>query len=782
MLVSEGTTLPHLLPARRSTPRVRKRRTPAQTFQALHEIAVALSGVLDPAALARIVADRASVLLGADAVALYLWDQEASLLRPLYSNDPRALSADTPLKLGQGIIGRAFAQREPVVVDDYRLWPQALALATSRGLRSALAVPLVVAERAVGALIVRSYTQRNYTVEDINVLSLLAASLAPALEAARLFTEAERLSQEAIERASELRRSEERFRALLRNTSDVIAILDPRGLVRYVSPTVESVWGLTPEQVEGLGIVDWVHADDRPRMHATLEAALEQPRATLTAEIRMRHADGSLRDFEMVVINQLADPAVAGIVSTYHDITERKSFESDLRYLAFHDSLLDMPNRVLFMERLERALAAGRNSGRTVGVIFVDLDNFKFINDSLGHEAGDQMLMAVAERLRMNVRGEDSTARLGGDEFTVLMERVDTDDDAINMARRILTAIQEPVVLVGHEVVPSASIGIALSGPGQDQADVLLRCADQAMYHAKANGKGRFELFDVSMSLHATERLELEADLRRALEREELRVYYQPIVALDTGNLCGAEALVRWEHPGRGLVVPDQFIPLAEMTGLIVPIGEWVLREACLQTQAWREAYPSLGLRINVNLSGKQLQRRDLGETVAHILLQTRLPPSALCLEVTESVAMEDADWSVANLRRLKQLGVKIAMDDFGTGYSSLSYLKRFPVDEVKIDRSFVDGLGQDPDDTAIVRAVVALAQALNLQVTAEGIETHEQLLHIRALGCERGQGYLFSRPVPADVAQTLFATNALDGLKPWPRVAAAAHKGRRAA
>jgi diguanylate cyclase (GGDEF)-like protein/PAS domain S-box-containing protein len=730
-------------------------------FRALHEIAVALSGVLDPAALAHMIAERASKLLDADAVALYLWDEEANLLRPLYSNDPRG-APDRSLPPGVGIIGQAFSSRQPIVIEDYALWPQALELAMARGLRSALAVPLVVAERGVGALIVRSYTPRTYSTDDVHLLSLFAAQLGPALEAARLFTEAQRLSGEANERAAELRQSEERFRALLRNTSDVISVLDADGIVRYVSPTVQSAWGYHPESVEGHPIVEWVHPEDLEHLLGTLNAALKQPGATLAAEVRLKHADGSWRAFEVIVNNQLADAAVAGMVSTYHDITERKSFESDLRYLAFHDPLLDMPNRVMFMERLEHALADRRAADSRVGVIFVDLDNFKLINDSLGHETGDQLLMAVAERLRASVRSADNTARLGGDEFTVLLESIHSADEAIAVASRILECIQQPIDLSGHEVTPSASIGIAVSGPGQDTADALLRCADQAMYRAKANGKGRFELFDHSMALHAMERLELQEDLRRALERGELRVAYQPVVSLATERICGAEALVRWQHPRRGLVSPCDFIPLAEETGLIIAIGEWVLREACRQARWWQTECPGASdFTMNVNLSGKQIQRGGLAEVVARILQQTGLHPSSLTLEITESVAMEDAESTLANLRELKQLGVQIAMDDFGTGYSSLSYLKRFPVDQVKIDRSFIDGLGHDPDDTAIVRAVVALARALSLQVTAEGIEKQDQVSFLRNLGCERGQGYLFARPAPAEVLSQLLLAGA---------------------
>ena len=737
----------------------RPSRLPAGTYQALHNIAVTVGGVLDPAALARIVAEQASALLSADAVVLYVWDETSGHLRALYTDDPRELTREQPVQPGRGVAGRAFSTRQIVRVNNYPAWEHALPAASARGLRAALAVPLVVAERGVGALVVRSYSRRRYGTRDEHVLALLAAQLAPALEAARLFSASERLAREAAERAAELAASEQRLRALVSSTFDVIAVLDQSSTVLYVSPTVEFLWGCSVQDVQGHSALERVHPDDLPRARSLLSDVLESPAMSVTTELRLRHGDGSWRDFELIVNNQLAEPAVAGLVATYHDVTERKAFESDMRYMALHDPLLDLPNRVLFMERLEQALADANRRGYSVGVLFLDLDNLKLINDSLGHKAGDQLLLAIAERLRGCLRDDDSTARLGGDEFTVLLNAIRGPQEATTVAQRILEQLQQPIDLGGHDVVPTVSIGVALSKPGSGQADDLLRNADVAMYRAKANGKARYELFDESMGTHAMERLELERDLRRALDRGEFRVYYQPLVALDDDEICGAEALVRWEHPTRGLVPPAHFIHLAEETGLIVPLGEWVLAEACRQTRAWQQLRRCrTRLSINVNLSGMQLQRRDLVESVARVLTLTDLDPRTLTLEVTESVAMEDAEWTATNLRRLRTLGVEVAMDDFGTGYSSLSYLKRFPVDAVKIDRSFVDGLGQDPDDTAIVRAVLALANALNLRVTAEGVETAEQLTQLRALGCDRAQGYYFAAPMPGDAFGALLA------------------------
>jgi diguanylate cyclase (GGDEF)-like protein/PAS domain S-box-containing protein len=739
-------------------------RAPGEVFEALHEIAVAVGGVLDPIGLARIVVDRAATLLAADAAALYMWDQEACALRPLYSNDSRPLPVhlDEVLEPGQGIAGLAFARREPIAVNDYATWHQALPRAAALGLRAALAAPLVVADRAVGALVVRSYTPHAYRAEQQHLLALLGAQVAPALEAARLLTASEQLAREAAERAAELAASERRLRALVGSTRDVVAVLDEQCLVSYVSPTVKWLWGCVAQDVAGHGAFDRVHPEDLERVRDAFGEALSASTTASTTEVRVQHADGSWRDFELILNNQLLDPAVAGIVATYHDITERKSFEHDLRYLAFHDPLLDVPNRTLFMERLEQALAENRPRGSSVAVLFVDLDDFKLINDSLGHRAGDQLLMSVTDRLQASVREKDDIARLGGDEFAVLLDRVEGADDAIRVAQRILGRLQDPIQLDGHEVVQAVSIGIAIAGPGCAAADALVRNADMAMYHAKTNGKGCYELFDRSMDVHAAERLALVGDLRRAIERGEMRVYYQPLVTLASGEICATEALVRWQHPVRGLVPPDQFIPLAEDTGLIIPLGEWVLEEACRQADTWHKLRPmDPPLVLNVNLSAKQLHQSDLVQRVAHILDETHFDPRALTLEVTESVATQNPERTIANLHGLKALGVKLAVDDFGTGYSSLTYLKRFPLDSIKIDRSFVDGLGTDLDDTAIVRAVVALAKALNLRVTAEGVETKEQLAYLRMLACDNAQGYYFARPAPAGVLTEMLLASA---------------------
>jgi diguanylate cyclase (GGDEF)-like protein/PAS domain S-box-containing protein len=567
------------------------------------------------------------------------------------------------------------------------------------------------------------------------------------------------IRRQQVERELLIRQNEERFRSLVGNTADVIAILDESATARFVSPPAERAWGRSPTSLLGTKLTDLVHTEDESAVRELLAQVACESTINVSSELRIQHADGSWRDFEVIAKNLVEDAGVGGIVVTFHDITERKAFERDLQQLAFHDTLSGLPNRALFLDRLERALARADRYRRSIAVMFLDLDNFKVVNDSLGHEVGDQLLVAVAGRLGECLRDEDTAARLGGDELAVLLEDVVDEQGVIEVARRISSTMTEPIVLDGRELFVTFSIGIALSAPGHDRPDTLLRNADLAMYRAKANGKARFQVFDPSMTISAVERMEMETDLRQALDRGQLRVVYQPIMSLETGQVSELEALARWDHPTRGMISPTQFIPLAEETGLIVPIGQWVLEESCRRGHAWHTAHPSgPPITMSVNLSARQFLQADLVEDVARALWESRLDPSTLKLEITESVLMRDIDGTIEKLWGLKRLGVQLAIDDFGTGYSSLSYLKRFPVDTLKIDRSFVSGLGQDSNDTAIVRSVVALAKSLNLAVTGEGIETSEQLGQLQALGCDRGQGYLFAMPLDVDAVDAMLA------------------------
>jgi diguanylate cyclase (GGDEF)-like protein len=505
-------------------------------------------------------------------------------------------------------------------------------------------------------------------------------------------------------------------------------------------------------------------------MLAALKSTNGQPRTDQIEALRMRHMDGSWRHVEVVWRNLIDEPGIDGIVLNVRDVTDRKELQEQLTYRAFHDVLTELPNRSLLVDRLTHALARCARTGRDAAVLFIDLDNFKVVNDTLGHRVGDQLLIAVAQRLRASIRPGDTVARLGGDEFIVLLEDVADASDAAEIAERCLEQLGPELLLDTQEVFVQASIGIALGGAQPSLPDDLLRQADVAMYAAKARGKNQYTLFDQSMDDIPRERLELEAELRQAIKCDELRLHYQPIVELDSGRLCGVEALVRWQHPERGLVPPDDFIPLAEETGLIVPMGRWVLFEACRQAHAWQaRSVDPLPFVMSVNISARQYQDPGLVDDVACALRESGLTPATLKLEITETVAMAAGDATIETLQALKGLGVRLAIDDFGTGYSSLAYLKRFPVDTLKIDRSFVDGLGQDLQDTAIVRSVIEIARSLNLTVTAEGIETAEQLGQLMDLACNEGQGFYLARPAPAGAMRPI-----LESLDDFPTLRAA--------
>ncbi|HEX3723564.1 MAG TPA: EAL domain-containing protein, partial [Nitrolancea sp.] len=439
-----------------------------------------------------------------------------------------------------------------------------------------------------------------------------------------------------------------------------------------------------------------------------------------------------------------------GFVSISSDITDRKQIEARLVHAALHDTLTGLPNRAYFFDRTRRALEAARQRKGTIAILFLDLDNFKDINDSFGHECGDELLVRVATVLQDSIDEDATVIRLGGDEFVILMEDVTDTGKPMLAADRVLAALGEPLELTGRHVIVSGSIGIVISAERHTQPEHLLRDADIAMYRAKDTGKNRPIVFEAVMHEDVVERLELESALREALEREEFVLQYQPKIALATGRMVGVEALLRWQHPRRGLIQPCIFIPLAERTGLIIKLGMWVLHEACRQGAKWCQVYDGPGpFIVSVNLSSHQFAQTNLVDQVRTVLEETGLPAVCLALEITESTVMDDARNAVGRLHELKSLGIQLGVDDFGTGYSSLAYLKRFPLDVLKIDRSFVNGLGRVPEDTAIVSAIITLAQVIGLGVVAEGVETPEQVQLLRDLGCERAQGFYFSRPIP---------------------------------
>ncbi len=518
------------------------------------------------------------------------------------------------------------------------------------------------------------------------------------------------------------------------------------GIVTRVNPAICRMLGRDENALVGRRWGEFKHPDELPLGRLWL-ARLDSGHDTYQGERRFLRPDGSVVWVLMhvtLVRDETGEPQY--LFTQFQDITEGKQMEVELAHQALHDSLTGLPNRALLTDRLVHSLAGARRRGTQVGVMFLDIDDFKVVNDSLGHSSGDELLRHAGKRIAAAIRPSDTVARFGGDEFVIVADDVSILE-TVQIAERVLDALSQPCLIGTREMSVTASLGIAIAD-GSATPESLLRDSDAAMYRAKERGRGRLEMFDDALRSKAERRMATESALHRALEREEFTVHYQPIVDLCTGEMVSAEALLRWKHPERGLISPDEFIPLAEQSGLIVRIGAWVLEEACRQLHAWQETKPSMTLAVN--LSVRQILAPDVSGLVEDVLRRTGARPSSLCLELTESVFMGDIDYFGSTLASLKALGVQLAIDDFGTGYSSLSYLKRFPVDAVKIDRSFVVGLGADPHDSALVAAIVAMAAALSLDVTAEGVETRTQLDMLGRLGCRRAQGFFLSRPMQA--------------------------------
>ena len=556
--------------------------------------------------------------------------------------------------------------------------------------------------------------------------------------------------------AADLRRSQERFRSLVQNSADVNLVLSPDGTVEYESPAIERVLGFKPEDQEGHNASEFVHPDDVGWAEQLLADVAATPGAQVTAELRLLHADGSWRMVEAVGRNLIDDPAVGGIVINFRDVTARKTLEEELRHQAFHDSLTGLANRALFVDRLEHALARTRRGTAPLAVLFLDLDDFKNINDSLGHGEGDALLKGVAERLTGALRGGDTIARMGGDEFAILVEDPPDANAPLEVAARLLSTLQQPFDQAGKELFMHASIGVAVAGGARATAEELLRNADVSMYTAKNNGKNRVEVYEPRMHAAAMARLALRVDLERALERDEFFVLYQPVLQLTTRRIVGVEALLRWRHPHRGVVPPGDFVPLAEETGLIDPIGRWVLEEACRQLRTWDAMWPATALTMSVNVSARQLAQSGFVQDVATLVHDHRLARGRLVLELTEGVLLRDSEATLTTLRDLKRTGVRLAIDDFGTGYSSLSYLRQFPIDVIKIDRSFVASMSNGPDETALMQSILKLSDTLHLETVAEGIEDAGQLAQLRTLGADLGQGFLFAKPLAPDAIASL--------------------------
>jgi diguanylate cyclase (GGDEF)-like protein/PAS domain S-box-containing protein len=565
----------------------------------------------------------------------------------------------------------------------------------------------------------------------------------------------EELSEQmiALTEESASRRSEERLGALIRNSSDVVCILDRQARITYVSPSVAAAFGHMPENLGGSELAALLHPDDSQRVLAFIASLASQPRGQpATAEFRLSHLSQGWREVEALGTNLLSDEAVGGLVLNVRDISERKAFLAELEHQAFHDTLTQLPNRALFRDRVGHALTRQRRDHLPVAVLFLDVDDFKNVNDSLGHAAGDEVLREVGRRLEDCMRTVDTAARLGGDEFAILIHETESELQTIEIADRVMEALHGAIALAGRDVTIATSIGIAFSDQtmvSPRDAEELLRNADTAMYMAKENGKGQYQVFQPEMHAKALARLELKTDLQRALDAGEFTLRYQPIMDLARGDMAGMEALMRWEHPQRGTVQPLEFVSLLEDTGLIVQVGRQVLAEACewaarIQRECPRE--PPLSMAVNV--SACQLQRAEFVDEVRTIVQDSGIVPSSLTLELTESVMMQDIEVSLMRLHALRALGVKLAIDDFGTGYSSLNYLRQFPVDILKIDRSFLSD--PNPEVAQLTDTIVHLARMFNLKAVAEGVESPGQVTRLQGLSCEFGQGFHFAKPLHA--------------------------------
>ncbi|HEX2239866.1 MAG TPA: EAL domain-containing protein [Actinomycetota bacterium] len=544
--------------------------------------------------------------------------------------------------------------------------------------------------------------------------------------------------------------AEGHFRVLIESIKDsAVFMLDARGFVITWNDAATQLFGYPEDEALGRHYSSFYSSED---------VRLDKPARQLQiASAEGRYEDegwrlkkGDARFWANVVLTALRDDdgIVVAFAHVTRDITERKHFEEQLAHQALHDPLTGLPNRILFLDRLRLALTRAERNRTKVAVLFLDLDRFKFINDSLGHSAGDQILTSLGHRLQTALRPSDTVARFGGDEFTILCEDISTEAGVGEIVDRITQTVERPFAREEDEVFVTASIGVTFSSENNNSAETLLRDADMAMHQAKQQGRARHELFHTGLREQAVERREIESALRRALDRDEFRILYQPQVDLRDGKVVGVEALLRWERPEQGLVAPLKFITLAEETGLIVPIGAWVLQKACLDARRWIDSQANgEQISVTVNLSARQLAQRNLAELVSEAITDAGIDPTRLCLEITESTLMEEVEFTLGVLRDLKALGLRLSVDDFGTGYSSLSYLRRFPLDVLKVDQSFVSGLGRNKDSSAIVEAIVHLALALGMKPIAEGVETQKQVDELRAMGCGFAQGHYFSTP-----------------------------------
>jgi PAS domain S-box-containing protein len=714
----------------------------------------------------------ATSLIESDSCFVYVREGDDLVLRAS-KNPHREFLNRLKLKVGEGITGWVAEHRQTVAVG-VNAWKdprfKVFSDLPEDRFESFLSVPILTRGRAVGVINLQNSKPHEYTAREIGSISTIGAFVGAEIEMARLEVES---AQDVTER----RRAEERFyKAFNANPEPIVVATIPEERYLDVNESFLLVTGFERKEVIGRTSSElniWTYPEER----TLLMKVLAEHGRVRDLEIAFNTKSGERRTgLESAEIIDVSGQSC--VLAILKDITELKRAQEKLVHDAFHDSLTNLPNRALFLDRLERTVArAKRHKDYKFGVLFIDIDRFKIVNDSLGHYAGDELIIQCAKRILNSLRLEDviarpatshglanewtskddTLARLGGDEFTVLLDDLRTPADSIRVAARIQQSFAEPFSIAGQEVFATVSIGIAASSQSYTSAADVLRDADIAMYRAKAQGKARCEVFDQATHDQAVGRLKLETDLRRAVEREEFLVYYQPIVSLGSGRIAGFEALVRWDRPGVGIVAPAEFIRVAEEMGLIVFIGNWVLRKACQQARRWHlDDRRGPLLTMSVNVSGRQFKHPDIVEQVGKILGETQVDPAAIKLEVTETVTMDNAERTIQVVNGLKSLGVRLSIDDFGTGYSSLSYLRRFPMDTLKIDRSFVQNLSGNPENLEIVRTIVSLARNLGLDVVAEGAETAAEIEHLKGLQCDFCQGYFFSKPVNSEQATNL--------------------------
>jgi len=715
-------------------------------LSALHDTAVKLMDRLDPTELLDTIVKRASALLGATSGYLYLVDEERDNLVVKVGSGLFASWLGYRLERGVGVGGTVWQTGRPMAIPDYDAWSNRSADLPVGQFGSVIGVPLTSNGAVVGVLGVSSGSPlHQFGEREIAVLGRFAQLASIALDNARLFETAQLQVREREATEDALRRSEERFRRLADATNEAIAI-HRDGRIIEVNEAFIRLLGYQPETVIGHSLLEFAAPETRERVKG-LSAASNAPFEALALA-----ADGQSIPVEVVWREMPdADGSTVGVVSV-HDLRERRRLEEEISQRSFYDPVTGLPNRALFLDRCAHSLTWVRqDDDDPVAVILVDLVRFTLVNETLGHAVGDRLLAQVGQRLALGVRPGDTVARFGGDQFAVMLDGISSPAEARELADRLDAALREPYDVDGRDVFLNASMGIVIGAPGVADPGDLLRDAEIALNRAKADQTSHQAFFEPGMNSETLERLDFEADLRHAVERNQLVLHYQPLVDLASDRVVGFEALVRWQHPERGLVPPLAFIPLAEETGLILPIGRWVLETACRQAQAWHELLPGVQPMISVNLSARQFAQPDLGAQIESILAETGLPAASLELEITESVVMDSSDAAIRALKELRALGVKLVLDDFGTGYSSLAYLKHLPLDTIKIDRSFVAGLVNDDANLPIVQAVISLAHGLGIEVTAEGIETVEQRDWLRRLACDRGQGYYYSVALPAE-------------------------------